>query len=291
MIELKKRKNFCPLGGNVGGSHIHGISDSPQKNDALDAEAICEAAQRPNMRYAPLKSEAASAVLSMHRTRRQFVKQRTMNVNHVRAACAEFGLIAPLGAKGHSILAERLRSDDESVPAALKASQRPVLEVIEQLDRCIGELGEQIHQWHKSSEASQRLAKIPGVGVHSATYLAAVLGDGSAYRNGRQFAASLGLVPRQWSTGGRQKLGGITKAGDPHLRSLLYEGALSVIFSQLRAGPKVYPGTVDRVQEKSPQVVAIELANRHARQAWSMIANGEEYDPSRKRAWPRESQQ
>ena len=253
-----------------------------QKNDALDAEAICEAAQRPNMRYAPLKSEESSAALILHRTRRQLIKQRTMNVNRIRAACAEFGVVAVLGTKGLSHLKERL-SDEGDLPLSLRVSQRPVLEIVGQLNESIADLEKHIREWHKASEASCRLAEIPGVGVHTATYLTAVLGDGSAYRNGRQFAASLGLVPRQRSTGGRQTLGGITKKGDPQLRALLYEGAFALLCRRVRDGN--FPGTARRVAEKSLRVVAVEMANRNARKAWAMIKKGESYDPEHESSW------
>ena len=249
-----------------------------QKNDALDVEAICEAAQRPNMRYAPLKSEDASAVLTLHRTRQRLVKRRTMTINAVRAACMEFGKIAPLTTKGFASLVSSLLDDGDELPASLKTSQRPMLELIDRLNETISELKGHIVEWHKSSDASQRLATIPGVGVLSASYLAAVLGDGSAYKNGRQFAASLGLVPKQWSTGGRQTLGGITKSGDGHLRGLLFEGAMAVINSQMRYEAKTFPITRQRVLEKSRRAVSVAMANRNARCAWALIAHGTTYE-------------
>ena len=251
-----------------------------QKNDALDAEAICEAAQRPSMRYAPLKSEESSAVLTMHRTRRRFVKQRTMCINGVRSACAEFGLVAPRTTKGYWTLETQLRDDDSNdLPKTLKASQLSVLDIIASLTDEIDKLSDRIKDWHKANEASRRLAEMPGVGVLGASYLTAVLGDGSAYDNGRQFAASLGLVPRQTSTGGRERLGGITKSGDPHLRTLLFEGAMALINARLRSGNgNSYPATARKVHEKSRQVVATAIANRNARCAWAMIAHGTKYD-------------
>ena len=257
-----------------------------QKNDALDAEAICEAAQRPNMRFAPVKSEEASLVLNLHRSRRHLMKQRIRHVNHLRSACAEFGVVAQQGEKGFERLAERLRDDeDDGLPPMLKRSQRPMLDLVRQLQASIDELEDHLREWHKTQEASVRLAEIPGVGMLTATYLTAMLGDGSAYRNGRQFAASLGLVPRQRSTGGKQTLGPITKKGDRQLRTLLYEGGLALLNARLRDGGKDQPGTARRVQEKSRRAVAVELGHRNARRAWAMIRSGQSYDPSHERSW------
>ena len=253
-----------------------------QKNDALDAEAICEAAQRPSMRFAPVKSEEASAVLTAHRTRRHLMKQRTMNVNHLRSACAEFGVVRERRSTGFEQLAVHLRQEGDGLPPALLESQRRVLDVIERLEESIRELHAWIAAWHKGHEESVRLEGIPGVGVLSASYLAATLGDGSAYRNGRQFAASLGLVPRQNSTGGKQRLGGITKRGDPLLRGLLYEGAFALLSSRLRNGGRDFPITARFVAEKSFPVVAVAWANRNARTAWSMIRHGTEYEAKSK---------
>ena len=252
-----------------------------QKNDALDAEAICEAAQRPNMRYAPVKSEAASVVLNLHRGRRQLIKQRTMVANHIRAACAEFGVVATTGTSGFESLRERLRDDESDFPATLRESQSAMLDVHDRLNESIEEMSRSIGVWHRSQEASLRLGEIPGVGPMTASYLTAVLGDGSAYRDARQFAASLGLVPRQNSTGGRQKLGGITKRGDPLLRGLLYEGAFALLCARMRDGGVNFPGTAQRIREKSMRVAAVERAHRNARIAWSMIRHGTKYqEPS-----------
>ncbi|MYD80979.1 MAG: IS110 family transposase [Gammaproteobacteria bacterium] len=244
-----------------------------------DAGAICEAAKRPNMRFAPVKSERSSGLLSLQRTRQAMIKQRTMNVNHVRAVFAEFVVVAPSGSKGFEQLAEQLRMGIEALPSVLRESQKPALTVIERLQESIDDL----HARILTSEASLRLEEIPGVGVLSATYLAAVLEDGSAYRSGRQFSASLGLVPEQRSTGGRQKLVGITKKGDPLLRKLVFEGAFAVLGHRIRDGGRNFPGTARRVKEKSLKGVAVELANRNARTAWSMIRHGTRYDPQRQR--------
>ena len=229
------------------------------------------------MRFAPVKSEETSAVPAAHRTRRHLMKQRTMNVNHLRSACAEFGVVAELRSAGFERLAARLHEEDDGLPSALLESQRRVLDVIERLDESIRELHAWIAAWHKAHEESVRLEGIPGVGVLTASYLAATLGDGSAYRNGRQFAASLGLVPRQSSTGGRQKLGGITKRGDPLLRGLLYEGAFALLCRRLRDGGKDFPRTARFVADKPFRVVVVAWANRNARTAWSMIRHGTEY--------------
>ncbi|MCY4142653.1 MAG: transposase [Gammaproteobacteria bacterium] len=156
-----------------------------------------------------------------------------------------------------------------------------VLASIDRLTESAADLHARITAWHKTCEASKRLEQIPGVGVLTATYLAAMLGDGSAYRSGRQFSASLGLVPRQLSTGGKQKLGGITKKGDWTLRSLLCEGAISVLRHRLRDSGRHFPGTTRRLEQKSMKSVAVELANRNARTAWAMIRHGADSDPAR----------
>ena len=150
------------------------------------------------------------------------------------------------------------------------------------LDQSIGELSQYIVDWHRKQETSLRLADIPGVGPMTASYLTAVLGeDGSVVHNSRQFAASLGLVPRQYSTGGRQKLGGITKRGDPILRGLLYEGVMAMLSVRMRDGGRDFPRTSQRIREKSFPVVAAELAHRNARIVWSMVRHGTKYENRR----------
>ena len=186
-------------------------------------------------------------------------------------------MVAPLGASGFESLRERLRDAGSELPETFRESQGAMLAVHDRLIESIDAMSKSVMEWHRSHEASLRLAEIPGVGPMTASYLTAMLDDGSAYRNARQFAASLGLVPRQHSTGGRQKLGGITKRGDPTLRSLLYEGAFALLCARLRDGGRNFPGTERRVREKSLRVVVVERAHRAARIAWSMIRHGTKY--------------
>ena len=253
-----------------------------QKNDARDAEAICEAAQRPNMRFAPVKSEEALAVLKLHRGRHRLIKQRTMLVNHVRASCSDFGVISAQGQRGFETLKRDLLDEEYDLPPSLRNSQRVMLDVHDQRDKSIEEMSQDIVDWHRSQETSLRLADIPGVGPMTASYLTAVLGDdGSAFHNSRQSAASLGLVPRQYSTGGRQKLGRITKRGDPLLRGLFYEGAMAMLRVRMSDDGRNFPRTAQRIREKSFPVVAVEWAHRNARIAWSMVRHGTKYENRR----------
>lgn len=201
-----------------------------QKNDAADAEAICEAVQRPMMRFVPVKSAERQAVLVLHRSRELLVRQRTMLINAIRGHCAEFGLIAAQGVRNVSELMKRVRLADQAVlPEMAKNAMILLAEQLETLDMQIQRLNRRLLVWHRQDQASQRLATIPGIGVISATALAASVTDPAQFRSGREFSASLGLVPRQNSSGGKDRLGRISKMGDRYLRKLLVVGATSVV--------------------------------------------------------------
>ena len=252
-----------------------------QKNDAADAEAICEAVTRPTMRFVPVKSAERQGVLVLHRTRDLLVRQRTMLINAIRGHCAEFGMIAPQGAYRASDLIEQVRDAEGSVLPDLARSA--LLMLAEQLDA----LAVQIHAlerrllvWHRQAEASQRLATIPGVGIITATALAASVTDPHLFRSGREFAAFLGLVPRQNASGGKDRLGRISKMGDGYLRKLLVVGATSVI---RRAGDNTSAtgAWLRTLMERKPaRVVTIAMANKTARIAWAVLSRREDYRAS-----------
>jgi transposase len=249
-----------------------------QKNDATDAEAICEAVTRANMRFVPTKTPEQQSCLMLHRTRHLFIRQQTAVINSIRAHLAEFGIVAPVGRKGVEELLDVVAdSNDDRLPevarvclAALGAQLRRVKEQILEFDR-------QIMAWHRSDETSRRLRYIPGVGPMLATALVASVADPKAFRSGRNFSAWIGLVPKQHSSGGKDRLGSISKQGDRYLRGLFVAGALSVIrYAKIR-GTKHRPWLTALLARKPTKVAAIALANKLARMAWAMMARGERY--------------
>ncbi len=249
-----------------------------QKNDAADAEAICEAVTRPSMRFVPMKSAERQGVLVLHRTRELLVRQRTMLINAIRGHCAEFGMIAPQGARRSADLIEQVRQADGSLLPHLARSA--LLMLAEQLDALASQihaLERQLMVWHRHDEASQRLATIPGVGIITATALAASVTDPSLFRSGREFAAFLGLVPRQNSSGGKDRLGRISKMGDGYLRKLLVVGATSVIrrAADNASGTGVWVRSL--MERKPSRVVTVAMANKTARIVWAVLARGEIY--------------
>jgi transposase len=254
------------------------------KNDRNDAEAICEAVQRPTMRFVAPKSPQQQAVLHLHHARQQLVRQRVAVGNHIRGVLAEYGLYLPQGVKALSQRLPALLEDGENalpmltrhVLSELKAEHDTLIERAQRLEA-------QLKAWHAASESSQRLESIPGVGVLTATALAATVVDGQGFRNGRQLAAYLGLVPRQASSGGKDRLLGISKRGDGYLRSLLIHGARSVIRHirrRLQAGqPGGNPWVEALLQRCHVNEAAVALANKMARIAWVLLARNEHYQP------------
>jgi len=248
------------------------------KNDAADAEAICEAVRRPTMRFVPIKTAEQQAALLVHRGRERLVRQRTALVNALRAHLAEFGVIAPQGLRNVARLIAVVRDQSD---ARLPAAARPVLEVlarqIEQLEEAVATLEKQLLAWHKSNPVSQRLATIPGIGPIIATALAATVVEASGFRSGREFAAWLGLVPRQHSTGGKARLGGISKRGNRYLRRLLINGASANL---LRSKATNADPWVIGIRRRRPSlVVAVALANKTARIAWAVMHRQQNYRP------------
>jgi transposase len=249
-----------------------------QKNDAADAEAICEAVTRANMRFVPTKTSEQQSCLMLHRTRHLFIRQQTAVINAIRAHFAELGIVAPVGRKGvEELLSVVAGPADKRVPdiareclAALGAHLRRLKEQILEFDRMI-------IAWHRSSDTSRRLDDIPGVGPMLATALVAGVADPKAFRSGRNFSAWIGLVPKQRSSGGKDRLGSISKQGDRYLRSLLVAGALAVIRYAKIHGTKHRPWLTALLARRPTKVAAIALANKIARMAWAMMARGERY--------------
>jgi transposase len=205
------------------------------KNDAADAEAICEAVARPNMRFVQVKNVEQQSVLSLHRVRQGFVKARTAQANQIRGLLSEFGLVIP---QGITYIARRVPELIEDAANDLTGSFRllveRLMEHLKELDRQVRELEAQIQRWHRDNDASLKLAQVPGIGPITATALAASVGDAKGFTSGRQLAAWLGLVPKQSSSGGKNILLGISKRGDTYLRTLLIHGARAVIPTQGR---------------------------------------------------------
>ena len=249
-----------------------------QKNDAADAEAICEAVTRANMRFVATKTPEQQSCLMLHRTRHLFIRQQTAVINVIRAHLAEFGIVAPIGRKGVEELLDVVADpSDKRVPevaraclAALGAQLRRLKEQILEFDRII-------LAWHRSNETSMRLDAIPGVGPMLATALVACVADPKAFRSGRNFSAWIGLVPKQHSSGGKDRLGSISKQGDRYLRSLFMAGALAVIRYAKINGTKHRPWLTALLARRPVKVAAIALANKIARMVWAMMAGGERY--------------
>jgi transposase len=248
------------------------------KNDAVDAEAICEAMQRPTMRFVPIKSAEQQSVLMLHRARDLLIRQRTMLANALRAHFAELGIVA---AQGISKIIELVRvAEDESdarLPPLARVALRAFAAQIEVLQLQIRKLEKQIVAWCRSDAASRRLATIPGVGPITATAIAATVTDPSCFRSGRQFAAWLGLVPRQNSSGGKERRGGICKQGDRYIRRLLVIGAHAVIRYARGKGAVGAPWINSLLDRRPTLITAVALANKTARIAWAIVAHGEAY--------------
>lgn len=249
------------------------------KNDMADAEAICEAVRRPTMRFVEIKTVEQQSVLMLHRTRHLFVRQRTTLINALRAHLAEFGIVAGIGRNGLERLLNIIESgDDARVPPAARDCLLALRDQLELVKHQILEADRRILAWHRSSEVSQRLDDIPGVGPLIATALVASVPDPHAFKSGRDLAAWIGLVPKQSSTGGKERLGHISKAGNRYLRMLLVVGALSVIRRAKQAGYTRRPWLTKLLQRRSTKVAAIALANKIARTAWALMAHGTIYE-------------
>jgi len=248
------------------------------KNDANDAEAICEAVTRPSMRFVALKTKEQQAALMLHRTRQLLVRQRTMLSNAMRGHLAELGIVS---AKGRNGTGELLRIISDSTDSRLSPVARGILEVLARQYSAIGTEIDSIQKgilaWHRSCEASRRLEEIPGIGPIVATALVAEIGDWKAFGSGRDLAAWIGLVPKQRTTGGKDRLGGITKQGNRYLRWLLVTGAMAVIRYAQRHGTRKRPWLGRLMDRRPTKVAAVALANKMARVAWAIMVHGDRY--------------
>lgn len=248
------------------------------KNDAADAAAICEAVTRPSMRFVPMKTIDQQAALMLHRTRDLLIRQRTQLTNALRAHFAELGMVAARGMDGVKGLVAIVTdtANATQLPGPMKQAMQALVSQLAALEAQIGQLERSIHAQHCASDQSRRLETIPGIGVIGATAIAATVTDPSVFKSGREFAAWIGLVPRQNSTGGKERLGGISKQGDRYLRRLLVIGATAVI-RQARTHPDKHPWVMKLLAKKPAKVVAIALANKMARIAWAVLDKGETY--------------
>jgi transposase len=246
------------------------------KNDAADAEAICEAVTRPTMRFVGIKTPEQQSAMMLHRVRLILSRQRTQLSNALRAHLAEFGIVAPAGRNGIDRLLQLLAQNDERVPAdarvcleMLAAQLRVVKEQILENDR-------RIMARARETELGRRLMEIPGVGPLLASAFVATVADPTIFRSGRNLAAWIGLVPRQNSSGGKERLGGISKAGNRYLRQMLIVGAMAVVRHAERNGAR-RPWLVQMLGRRKPKVAAVALANKTARTIWAMMISGERY--------------
>jgi transposase len=243
------------------------------KHDAADAEAICEAVRRPNMRFVPIKNIEQQAVLALHRVRQGWIKARTAQANQIRGLLSEFGLIVPQGI-GHITRRVPALLDEakDELPGPFQELVQRLLEHFKDLDRQVNEMEHQIQSWHRANELSRKLEKIPGVGPITASALVASIGDAKNFENGRQLAAWLGLVPKQHSSGGKTNLQGISKRGDRYLRTLLIHGARAVI-RQIEGKTNVQGWLSKLLGRRNKNVATVALANKNARIAWALLAH------------------
>lgn len=249
-----------------------------QKNDAADAEAICEAVTRPNMHFVPVKTKEQQGVLVLHRSRDLLMRQRTMLLNAVRAHLSEFGTITARGPRNTLDLIQRLEDgNDLDLPDTVITALLCMGEQLSSLQRAILSIERQLLTWHRQNAASQRMETIPGVGLITATALAASVPDPAVFKSARQFSAWLGLVPRQNSSGGKTRLGRISKMGNGYLRKLLVVGATSV--TRRAANNKTQTGTWVRslLERKPTRLVTVAIANKTARTAWALMIKEETY--------------
>jgi transposase len=245
-----------------------------QKNDRADAEAICEAVRRPSMRFVAVKSEEQRSTLAIHRVRETLVAQKTQLINALRAHLAEFGIVAPQGAgKLSQLIAVVADPEDTRVPALARTVLQGLVDQLRDTERRVEDLDAQLAEQAKANEVCQRLMTVPGIGPVAATALAATVGDATVFESGRHLAAWLGLVPRQTSSGGKERLGGISKAGDGYLRRMLVNGARAV----MRWHGKTSPWLAGLLTRRPFNVAVVALANKLARIAWAVMARGEEY--------------
>lgn len=247
------------------------------KNDAADAEAICEAVRRPTMRFVPVKSEEAQSVLILHRTRHLLVRQRSSQITALRAHLAEHGIIAAKGKQHVRELADLLRDARQPLMELIRRTLLLIVETIDALSAQIRRIELDLRAWHRTNAVSRRLEGIPGVGFLAATAIAASVNDPKTFRSGRMFAAWLGLVPRQHSSGGKERLGGISKMGNAYMRQLLVLGGTSILRFAKNRNTALAAWIRRLLQRKPARVVSVAVANKIARVAWAVMARDQDY--------------
>lgn len=245
------------------------------KNDAADAAAICEAVSRPSMRFVAVKSEAQQAAVGIHKVREMLMKQRTMLINGLRGLMAEFGIVVAAGAQHvGELMAILADAEEQRIPALLRDGLRRMAETLRGLERQLAGIDKRIVEWGRGNQTCRHLITVPGYGPILSSAMAAIVVNPAAFRSGRDFSASLGLVPRQDGTGGKVKLGPISKRGNGYLRRLLVNGAMSVLTSK-RA--KQDPWLVKLLASKERKVAAVALANKMARIGWALMMRQEDF--------------
>ncbi|GEO43468.1 IS110 family transposase [Skermanella aerolata] len=245
-----------------------------QKNDRADAEAICEAVQRPSMRFVAVKTEEQQSTLAIHQVRKTLVAQKTQLINALRAHLAEFGIIAPQGAgKVAQLSAVVADLEDTRVPALARSVLQSLVDQLRDTERRVEDLDARLAEQAQTDEVCQRLMTVPGIGPITATALTATIGDATVFESGRQLAAWLGLVPRQTSSGGKERLDGISKAGDGYLRRMLVNGARTV----MRWHGTTSPWLAGLLKRRPVNVAVVALANKLARITWAVMTRGENY--------------
>ena len=249
------------------------------KNDMADAEAICEAVSRPNMRFVAMKSVEQQAILSVHRARQGFVRARTAQANQIRGLLSEFGIVIPQGIGAIAKRVPEILEDGENgLPGTMRNLIERLTENLKEMDRQAKELEAQIQIWHREHAASRKLAEIPGLGPITESAIVATVGDAREFKNGRQLAAWMGLVPKQNSSGGKQNLLGISKRGDTYLRTLMIHGARAVIrFAENKAEPESWLRKL--MGRRNKNVAAVALANKNARIVWALLAKDRMFRP------------
>jgi transposase len=250
------------------------------KNDSLDAEAICEAVARPNMRFVPVKNPEQQSVLTVHTARASFVHARSAQANQIRGLLMEFGLVVPQGIRHvYDRVPELIEDASNELPGRFRLLIKRLLDHLKELDRHVGELEREIEQWHRGSEVSKRLETIPGIGPITASALVASAGDPSNFKSARQFAAWIGLVPHQHSSGGKTQLLGISKRGNVYLRTLLIHGGRALVQLARTRADRAGTWLGKLVTRRHHNVAAVAMANKNARLAWALLSSGKAYEP------------
>ena len=249
------------------------------KSDRNDAEAICEAVGRPNMRFVPVKTAEQQSVLALHRARQGFVKARTAQANQIRGVLAEFGIVIPQGIKHIAKHLPEIREDGENgLPGIMRQLLERLGDNLKQMDEQVGKLEQQIKLWHRDNEQSRKLEEIAGIGPITASAYVATVGDARSFKNARQVPAWLGMVPRHEGTGGRVKMGPISKRGDVYLRTMLIHGARAVI-RQFERKPDQADGWLKKLlARRNKNIAAVALAARNARIAWALLKHERSYE-------------